>query len=224
MWRIVVHGQPAPKGSLQPFLQWLGGKPVARVREDETAAHKSWRKLIGTAGVGIRKVAGDVMHEGPIRLWATVTLERPESVKPEKRWWPWKQSEKHGDADKLARMIGDALADSKVFINDAQICDLRLIKVYPDTPGPWEKLDHPGAVVRIGPIEDYPVKLDINVEGGSIAIQRAHNKTTIRLITDSVFGENYPLDLDAAAALQLARALEHEARAAERHEDQEVLL
>lgn len=219
MWRIVVHGQPAPKGSLQPFLQWIGGKPVARVREDETAAHKAWRKLVGKAGAGIRQVAGAAMEAGPIRLWVTVTLPRPESVKPEKRWWPWKQSEKHGDADKLARMIGDALADSKVFVNDAQICDLRVIKVYPDTPGPWEKLDHPGAVVRIGPIDDEPVKLIIPVQDDRVFF--GHGDEVVAMWNEN---RSYAYALTPAQASMIARTLEYCARAAERHEDQEVLL
>lgn len=223
MWRTVIHGQPAPKGSLQPFLQWIGGKPVARVREDETVAHKAWRKLVGVAGTGIRKAAGDIMHEGPIRLWATVTLPRPESVKPEKRWWPWKQSEKHGDADKLARMIGDALADSKVFVNDAQICDLRLIKCYPDTPGVVDRLEAPGAVVRLGPIEDLPVKLSIlDHFGAMIDVQR--DGQLILLGRETPGGVVNGGTLTADGALQLARALEHEAREAALADDQEVLV
>lgn len=231
MWRTVVHGKPAPKGSLQPFLQWVGGKPVARVREDASANFKSWRKLLKQVGASIQLVAGEALREGPLRLHATVTLERPASVKPASRWWPWKQSEDHGDVDKLARAIFDGIADSGLFTNDAQICHLEITKCYPDTEGVPDRLDHPGAVIRIGPIKDEPVSLVVDTRHG--VAEAAQVNGGVRLALRQVFTDDAwavppegmaHLLLTTKQALQLARALEHEARAAERTEDQEVLL
>lgn len=220
MWRTVIHGSPVPKGSLQPWLQWIAGKPVARVREDEPKGYRAWMKLLKAGGGVFRAAAGDQLLEGPLRLTATVTLARPPSVSWLKRLWPWKKP----DADKLARAILDGLGSGGAYGDDAQICDLHIIKCYPDTTGVIDRLDAPGAVIRLGPIEDLPVKLDISVPGGDVLLRRTPDTGQIRLITGSTFGDNYPIDLDPASALQLARALEHEAREAERVDDQEVLV
>lgn len=238
MWRTVIHGEPEKQGSLIGFIapkypgfkatpiwktiqaQLKGGHIRVVVIEEAKESLKRWRTLVKSAGQEIHKLAGSELQTGPVQVEATVTLARPKTVKLLERLWPWMKGK---DVDKLARAILDGLTMSQLYGDDSQVCRLLITKCYPDTPGVVDRLDHPGAVVRVGPIEDLPVKLNISVDGGDIGLSR-DDTGRIRLITSSVYGDNYPIDLDAVAALQLARSLEHEAREAERHQDQEVLL
>jgi Holliday junction resolvase RusA-like endonuclease len=240
MWRTVIHGEPEKQGSLVGFLaprhpgfkatpiwktiqaQLKGGHVRVVVIEEAKESLKRWRTLVKSAGEEIQKVAGSQLAVGPVQVEATVTLARPKSVKLLERLWPWMKGK---DVDKLARAILDGLTMSQLYGDDSQVCRLTITKCYPDTPGVVDRLDHPGAVIRVGPIEDQPVKLAVSGRNGSVVIRRME-RGRVQLTTESTTGNTISrtLQLDAASALQLARALEHEARAAERNEDQEVLV
>ena len=100
---------------------------------------------------------------GPVSVELTVTLDRPATVTPAARRWPWKSSPNHGDVDKLARAVMDGLAEGLAYANDAQVCELHVRKVYPDTldalvePEPWSgstgPLAQPGATLRVRRME-----------------------------------------------------------------------
>lgn len=144
---IKVYGRPAPKGSLRSVGQ---GRMV-----DDNPATSAWRKQIIRAGHAWQLPEP---LDGPLILEATITLERPATVKPKKRPWPHIRSPGHGDIDKLARTILDGLQDAQVLTDDAQIVQLVITKVYPDTPGAVDQLHRPGATIRILPaiLEEQP--------------------------------------------------------------------
>jgi Holliday junction resolvase RusA-like endonuclease len=64
--------------------------------------------------------------EGPVAVRATFTLPRPKSA-PRARWAP----DRKPDIDKLARALLDSLVIGGSLIDDAQVIDLRVSKVYP---------------------------------------------------------------------------------------------
>lgn len=239
MWRTVIHGEPEKQGSLVGFLapkypgfkatpiwktiqaQIKGGHVRVVVIEEAKESLKRWRTLVKSAGEEIAKLSGDQLVEGPVQVEATVTLERPPSVKVGKRPWPWMRGR---DVDKLARAILDGLTMSKLYGDDSQVCRLTITKCYPDTPGVPDRLDHPGAVIRVGSIDDEPVKLAVKIAGG-VTFSTGHGYGAVAY---SVTGPQPPHPvswaLTPSEALAIARALEFSARAAERHDDQEVLV
>jgi Holliday junction resolvase RusA-like endonuclease len=139
---VKIHGKPAPKGSLRSYGQ-------GRIVEDNPNT-TAWRALIAKAG---RAWHLEEPIDGPVIVEVTTTLQRPTTIKPQKRPWPSCQSPGHGDVDKLARTILDGLQDAHVFHNDAQVVQLITRKVYPDTPGAeyCDALEGPGAIIRIYP-------------------------------------------------------------------------
>lgn len=144
-WAVKVYGDPAPKGS----LKCVGRNGRHQLVED-TARTKPWRELVKQAGQAL-PLPGPL--SGPVGVEATFTVQRPASVKPESRLWPWKRSSGiGGDSDKLARTLLDGLQDAHVFADDAQVCDLRAVKAYPHTPVP-DVLERPGAVIRVWLLE-----------------------------------------------------------------------
>jgi hypothetical protein len=140
-------------------------------------------------------------------------------VKLLERLWPWMKGK---DVDKLARAILDGLTMSKLYGDDSQVCRLTITKCYPDTPGVPDRLDHPGAVIRVGPIEDEPVKLRMSTAHGDFSV--AHGERAVALTTAWRGGLTYAWPLSPQEALAIARALEYSAGAAERVDDQEVLV
>lgn len=146
MWSVTVYGTPAPKGSMK-CVGRNGSHQL--VEQDRLHVGKPWRALVKMAGEQIRAKAGDELQTGSLSVEATVTIERPATVKPAARPWPSKQSRGHADVDKLARMLLDGLTDSKVWFDDAQVCELTVRKAYPDTPDCPDVLDRPGAIIRI---------------------------------------------------------------------------
>lgn len=154
MWSVTVVGTPAPKGSMVPFIDKRTGR--ARLKEDAPAALKGWRKIVGLGGGQLRTRSADALRDVPVVVEATVTLARPASVTAAKRPWPFLKSPKHGDVDKLARTLLDALQDSHLFTDDAQVCRLVITKCYPDTPGVPDALPQPGAVIRVGSLLPEP--------------------------------------------------------------------
>jgi len=142
---VKVYGRPAPKGSLRV----VGRGPNRNVIEDNPDT-EAWRALVARAGrAWYRAGLLDAPIVDPVALFVTVTLERPTTVSQRSRPWPHKRSPGHGDADKLARTILDGLQDAKVYADDAQVVELTIVKAYPDTPGVRDRLDRPGAWIRL---------------------------------------------------------------------------
>jgi Holliday junction resolvase RusA-like endonuclease len=157
-----VYGTPAPQGSLRTI-----GNGKARRLINDNPKTGPWRERVAKGGRAL------MAHhhypepiDGPITVTVTTTLQRPVSIKPHKRWWPYLQSPGHGDVDKLARTVLDALVDARVIANDAQVVELVAVKAYRDTPTAPDRLHRPGAVIRIYPTEqpdDQPT-LDTQAE------------------------------------------------------------
>lgn len=140
---FAVYGIPAPKGSLRYVGK--GHKPL-----EDNPNTPTWLAVVAHhAHKATRDLAEPITE--PVVVDITVTLARPATVKPLDRPWPSKQSAGHGDVDKLARCILDALQQAQVLLNDALVVELTVRKTYPDTPGVPDRLDRPGAVVRILP-------------------------------------------------------------------------
>lgn len=148
MWRVTVHGTPAPKGNLRcrggssHTLYEAGGKGL-----------DVWRKLVTLAGRNIRTAAGGTLN-GPVGVDVTFVLARPKlhwrtgrNAGQLKDWAPSAHTSKP-DIDKLERTILDALTDANVWVDDAQVADLNCRKRY------VEFGERPGASIAVWPIDD----------------------------------------------------------------------
>lgn len=138
---VRVYGEPVPQGSMT--CVGFGGRH--NVQPSNKKQLHVWRDLVARAGRAL-PVSGLV---GPIGVEVTFTVERPASVPLKKRAWP---AVKKADVDKLARAVLDGLTESKVYGDDSQVVELTARKTYPDTPGASDRLDRPGALIRIYPI------------------------------------------------------------------------
>ena len=154
---VMIHGIPAPKGSMKCVAKHAPGHR-AQLIEDHRVGQKEWRAQIVKVGIALRRKAGGQIT-GPVEVCATMTLPRPKShyrtgrnahiVRDDAPLWPCIVGSK--DDDKLARLLLDGLCDkpAALFADDAQICHLDVWKSYPDTPGCPDRLDQPGAVIRV---------------------------------------------------------------------------
>lgn len=143
--RVVrLYGLPAPKGS----LKCIGRNGRHQLVEDN-ARTKQWREHVAYAGRRLRIVYA---LAGPLGIEVTLTVPRPATVPLRKRPWPVTRSSY--DVDKLARLILDGFQDARVFGDDAQVVELIARKTYPDTPGCPDRLDRPGACIRLYTIGD----------------------------------------------------------------------
>lgn len=159
-YAVRIHGTPVTKGSMT-----CKAKHVTRqnIQPDNEATLNPWRALIVKAGHALPATA----LEGPIGVELTVTIARPQShyrtgrnahlLKDSAPLWP--SQEGTGDVDKYGRAVLDSLQNGTpstpgagTFKTDAQVVELVSRKVYPDTPGAVDRLDRPGAVIRIYPI------------------------------------------------------------------------
>ncbi|MFT4295626.1 MAG: RusA family crossover junction endodeoxyribonuclease [Micropruina sp.] len=141
---VKVYGLPAPKGSLHCVGRRACtkcGAPVAHqlVEDDSTGKGKTWRAVLETAGVALKKAHGGTIT-GPVSVDVTFVLPAPKTM-PKGRLWPSVKP----DVDKLARMLLDALTSSHVITDDARVVELTARKCYPCDAC----LPRPGAIVAI---------------------------------------------------------------------------
>lgn len=143
---------PKPKGS----MKCIGARGAIKHQLVEDVDNKAWRRRVYAAGLllPVRGVGG------PLGLSVTFTLARPPShygtgrnadrVRPDAPVWPYQRGT--GDWDKLGRIIGDAWqarGGAGVLGDDAQFVNGVVWKCYPDTPGCPDRLDQPGALIRL---------------------------------------------------------------------------
>jgi Holliday junction resolvase RusA-like endonuclease len=140
-YAVRVYGLPAPKGS----MKCVGKNGRHQLVEQLAKTVTPWRALVVAAGKAL-PVSGLV---GPIGVEVTFTVPRPKTVPLSVREWP---TVARGDLDKMCRLLLDGLEDAGLYGNDSQVVDLHAVKAYPDTPGATDRLDRPGAVIRIFPI------------------------------------------------------------------------
>lgn len=154
MSTVDLIGQPVPQGS----MKCVGRNGFHSIQPDNRRALVPWRRLVVKAGEALALRGGGKLT-GPVAVEITVTFARPATVKPVERRWPWKKSTGHGDADKIARSVLDGLT-GPLLADDAQVCELHVRKVYPDTfdvldaeagPYPWTTcaLPSPGASIAV---------------------------------------------------------------------------
>lgn len=143
---IRVFGVPAAKGSMK-CIGATGGRHHQLV-EQNAKKIDPWRKLIANAGQRAAMKYGRLT--GPVAIEVTFTVPRPASVPLSKRAWPITRSS--GDLDKQVRLCLDALTGTLI-ADDSQVVYLTAAKTYPDTPGATDRLDRPGAIIRIEEIQ-----------------------------------------------------------------------
>lgn len=155
--RIVIPGDPAPKGS----MKCIGGsKGKGHRLIEDNARTKPWRDKVADAGR--RKLQPYAAAKGqPIGAEITFTLIRPAShygtgrnagvLKTSAPAFPVSHST--GDVDKLLRLILDALQDAGVLPDDCAVVDTTSRKRYiADESYDPDVLAHPGVVIRLSPV------------------------------------------------------------------------
>lgn len=150
---LVVPGRPAPKGSLKCV-----GKNGAHQLVEDNERTKPWRATIATWAA---RAPGKANKGEAIGVEITSTVPRPANhygtganaatVKDTAPAYP--TGARTGDADKLARLVLDALQDAGILDNDAQVVEVVSRKAYPETPVP-DALDLPGALIRVYPYRE----------------------------------------------------------------------
>ena len=160
-YAVRVYGTPATKGSMKCI--GARGKVKHQLVEQLEKMLTPWRALVVKGGLALPVT--DLV--GPIGVELTVTIARPKShyrtgrnahlLKDSAPLWPCQEGT--GDVDKYGRAVLDSLQKGKAsspgagaMVTDAQVVELVSRKCYPDTPGATDRLDRPGAVIRIYPI------------------------------------------------------------------------
>lgn len=151
---IVVPGRPAPKGSLKCV-----GRDGSHQLIEDNARTKPWRKIVAEYAAQITQHAAKTQSIG---VELTSTIPRPThhygtganagTVKPSAPSFP--VGARTGDVDKLARLILDALQDSALLANDAQVVEVVSRKAYPGSPFVPDALPEPGVVIRVYRYDD----------------------------------------------------------------------
>lgn len=147
---FTILGDPVPKGS----LKCVGTRGRHRLVEDNPRTRR-WRKTIAEATSG---VAHADPHE-PIGVEITATVPRPAhhygvtGIRSNAPISP--TALRTGDVDKLARLVLDALQDSGILVDDAQVVEVVCRKAFPKpetAPYLPDVLDDPGILVRVYPM------------------------------------------------------------------------
>ena len=144
--RMYIHGRARTKGSLRPVRYRDTGSPVMA---EQVVGSKAWRGTV--AETVVRTLGGTFTPagagrwwqpwEGPVAVGLVVFLPRPAGAPG----WPLRMRD--GDLDKYQRNIGDALTDTGVIADDAQI-------VHWDTWKRWAGLgQQPGVRVEVTVVE-----------------------------------------------------------------------
>lgn len=138
---ITLAGNPAPKGS----MKCVGRRGRHQLVEDNPKS-KGWRKRI--ADLVRARVKSTAERHQPLGVEVTLTVDRPKSVRT-----AYAVTRSSYDVDKLARLVLDALQDTDLLPDDAQVVELVARKTYPNGPIP-DALPYPGARIRVYPIGD----------------------------------------------------------------------
>lgn len=111
---VFVPGEPAPKGSIQPFIVWRGGKPTPAARADNPESQRAWHDAIAAV---VRAARGGLPAvDGPVHVHADFVMPRrksaPRTTTPAHTRKP--------DGDKVTRCTWDALTGT-LLADDAQV-------------------------------------------------------------------------------------------------------
>jgi crossover junction endodeoxyribonuclease RusA len=130
-----VPGRPAPQGSK---------RSVGRGRFIEASKYlPAWRNAVTEYAIYAATEYGWETISGPVTLEVVFYLERPATIKVNKRPHPVVPP----DIDKLVRSVGDALSDAGVWGDDSQVVKLVAFKRYADT-------HEQGAFISVSTLEE----------------------------------------------------------------------
>lgn len=146
---FTVYGNPLPKGSMR-CVGRRGGR--AHVVIDNNPAVAVWQREVRA----IAALGGAAYIGVPVTVDITSVLARPKAhyrtgrnshlLRAGAPLHPIGRGT--GDADKLARLVLDALEGAGVVFDDAQVIDVRSRKEYVPPMGT------PGVIVRVHPLEE----------------------------------------------------------------------
>lgn len=177
MLTVIAHELPSTQGSKKSFTDKSGH---VRTIEDNRSALMVWRGAVVEAVVKARDAYLDVSTGenpyrnplvGPVVVGLTLTMPRPVSTPKRKPVWPLKKR----DVDKLERAVFDALTLGGAFGDDGQVVavvpqekwftqrDAPEVYVGPDAAymltlplTARDVMDHPGAVIRVAHLTEFP--------------------------------------------------------------------
>lgn len=144
---VRVYGDPIAKGSMKCIGQ--RGPVKHQVIDSKQKQLEPWQDKITAAGRALLAKVGAPLS-GALTVSVTFTLERPKSVPLAQRPYPITRAS--GDVDKLLRAVLDGLTASGIYADDARVIHAEPWKCYPDSPGIPDRMDRPGALIRIEPI------------------------------------------------------------------------
>lgn len=120
MLSFFVPGRPSPQGSK---------KSVGNGRFIEASKYlPAWRRAVTEFAIYAATEHNWEPVEGPVTLEVVFYLERPSTIKVNKRPHPVVPP----DIDKLVRGVSDALSDAAVWGDDSQVVKLVAFKRYAD--------------------------------------------------------------------------------------------
>jgi crossover junction endodeoxyribonuclease RusA len=122
-----VAGIPVPQGSHKGFAR--PGSSFVQIVDDNKAVLKPWRAAVTAAAIEAH--GGRSRVEGAVMLVLEFRFVRPKSVSVKKRPFPTVKP----DASKVLRAIEDAITDSGLWRDDAQVVEAHITKVYAERPG-----------------------------------------------------------------------------------------
>jgi crossover junction endodeoxyribonuclease RusA len=141
MLEVFVAGNPAPKGS----RAYKGHRNGRAVLAESSKYAKPWQNVIA-AIVGAEWGCRPQMI-GPVVLHLDFVMRRPRAT-PKRAPTPW--AIKRPDADKLTRLVFDALTTAGVYRDDSQVVDFRATKRIAEID------EIPGVLIRIAEPENNP--------------------------------------------------------------------
>ena len=151
MLKLTVYGTPVGKGSMK--CVGARGKVGHQLVASNLGALRPWSESLTNAVA--KAAARGHRFEGPVGVYATITVPRPPSNRD---LLPIRRS-KGGDVDKQQRTLLDALTDGGLIRDDSQVVQVEAVTVFPDTPllvdedghaiGKAGRLQAPGVVVFV---------------------------------------------------------------------------
>lgn len=135
-----VRGTPMPKGST---VKMPGGAYVPAGTTTSRARMGQWREDVRHEAQ--KAMTGQSPFTGAVRLFVDFALMPPRTT-IRKYQWGWLPHTRQPDADKLLRMVCDALT-GVVWVDDSQACVVAVNKHYA-----WDGIT--GAIITVDPITD----------------------------------------------------------------------
>lgn len=132
MIQFSVWGIPVTQGSARAINAKHSGRAI--LIPDHRVELRSWREAIASAAAQ----ATEEPLRGAVSLGLLFALpapkSRPEELRTPRQVAEWAYPWRRPDLDKLARAVLDALT-GVLFLDDAQVVELRLLKVYGNRAG-----------------------------------------------------------------------------------------